>query len=143
MERDRGILVVALLAAALFGGVLRPVALSAQSSSVRFTPSQVSTGEKQFQLTCSPCHGTRLEGGAGPPLTGPNFKVLATKVHATVGDIFSYMSTNMPLNNPGSLKKSLYVDIMAYILSKNGYKAGDIPLTYTAVKSSKAEPINP
>lgn len=110
---------------------------------ISFTASQVSTGGKQFDQTCSPCHGSQLEGGAGPALTGPAFNTLSTKVHATVGDIFTYMSTNMPLNNPASLKKSLYVDIMAYILSKNGYHAGNAPLTYAEAKSSKAEPVRP
>jgi mono/diheme cytochrome c family protein len=143
LEANRGIFIVALLAAALFGAVLLPERLPAVPTGVSFTASQVNTGEKQFDQTCSPCHGIQLEGGAGPALTGPAFKTLATKVGATVGDIFTYMSTNMPLNNPASLKKSLYVDIMAYILSKNGYQAGDAPLTYTAAKASKAEPIKP
>lgn len=141
--QHRGTLIAALLAAALFGGALVPRQIPAQSSEVAFTASQAAAGEKQFEITCSPCHGTQLEGGAGPPLAGQNFKILSTKVHATVSDIFTYMSTNMPLNNPASLKKSVYVNIMAFILSKNGYTAGDAPLTYAAAKSSKAEAQKP
>jgi mono/diheme cytochrome c family protein len=143
LTRNRNGLLVVLPAAALLGAALLPAGLPAQSEAVTFTASQVSTGAKQFALNCSPCHGSQLEGGAGPPLTGANFKTLSTKVHATVSDIFTYMSTNMPLNNPASLKKSVYVAIMAFILSKNGYRAGDAPLTYAEAKSSKAEPVKP
>ncbi len=84
------------------------------------------------------CHGTALEGGAGPALTGPNFKTLSSKVHATVSDIFTYMTTNMPMNAPASLPHKDYVNIMAFILSKNGYKAGGSPLSYGTASNSKA-----
>jgi hypothetical protein len=80
-----------------------------------------------------------LEGGAGPALTGPNFETLSRKVGARVGDVFTYMSSNMPLNEPASLSHDQYVKIMAYILSKNGYKAGKTPLTYGKAETSRAD----
>ena len=83
------------------------------------------------------CHGTNLEGGAGPALSGSNFETLNNKVHAKVGDIFSFMTEDMPLNAPASLSHDEYVSILAFILSKNGYHAGTSPLTYAqAMKSS-------
>ncbi len=84
------------------------------------------------------CHGASLEGGAGPALTGPNFKTLSTKVHASVSDIFTYMTTNMPMNAPASLSHDQYVNVMAFILSKNGYKAGGSPLSFSSATKSKA-----
>ena len=98
-------------------------------------------GTQPSKRPAAPCHGTELEGGAGPPLTGQNFKTLSTKVGATIGDIFTYMTTNMPLNDPASLSHTQYVDIMAFILSKNGYHAGDAPLTFAAASASKAKAI--
>jgi mono/diheme cytochrome c family protein len=95
-------------------------------------------GERQFAQSCATCHGDQLEGGAGPALTGPNFKILSKKVGARVGDVFTYMSTNMPLNEPASLSHDQYVNIMAFILSKNGYKPGGAALTYAGAEHSKA-----
>lgn len=122
--------------------LLTPLAVLALAatgaSSVSFTPSQMTKGEKQFVQSCAQCHGEHLEGGAGPALTGPTFETLSKKVGANVGDIFTYMSTNMPLNEPASLSHDQYVSIMAYILSQNGYKASSKALTYKVAEQSKA-----
>lgn len=114
-------------------------ATSAGSTTISFTSSQAAAGHKQFTQSCAQCHGERLEGGAGPALTGPNFETLSKKVGARVGDVFTYMSSNMPLNEPASLSHNQYVAIMAYILSKNGYKPGKTPLTYAVAEGSKAD----
>jgi mono/diheme cytochrome c family protein len=131
----------AFLAAAIWFGLRLPLRTSAASSTITFTQAQQNAGEAAFATSCAPCHGARLEGGAGPPLTGQNFKILSTKVGATVGDIFTYMSENMPFNNPASLSHTQYVDIMAFILSKNGYHAGGAPLTFAGASASKAKAI--
>lgn len=119
---------------ALFGGAYGQAA----GTPVTFTTAQVTAGASAFQAHCSTCHGTQLEGGAGPALSGPNFKTLSTKVKATVSDIFTYMTTNMPMNAPASLSHKEYVNILAFILSKNGYHAGGAPLSYGGASASKA-----
>ncbi|MHB8146067.1 MAG: c-type cytochrome [Vulcanimicrobiaceae bacterium] len=106
---------------------------------VSFTRAQVVAGAKGFAQSCASCHGTNLEGGAGPALSGPNFKTLSTKIHASVGDVFTYLTTNMPMNAPAGLTHDQYTDIMAYILSKNGYKPGGSALNYKNALSSKAK----
>ena len=122
--------------------LLTPLAVLALAAtgatSVSFTSSQMTKGDKQFAQSCAQCHGEQLEGGAGPALTGPTFDTLSKKVGANVGDIFTYMTTNMPLNEPASLSHSQYVSIMSYILSKNGYKPGKTALTFKVAESSKA-----
>jgi len=131
-----------LLAAILASAALLPLASTAgrgaPSAQVSFTAAQAKQGQQVFTRTCAACHGAKLEGGAGPALTGPNFKTLSTRVHATVGDVFTYMTSNMPLNEPASLPHAQYVSIMAYILSKNGFKAGGKALTYTSAEKSKS-----
>lgn len=127
------------LAAALLGTVHGRAA----GSSVTFTAGQVSVGAAAFQTHCSACHGTNLEGGAGPALTGPNFKTLSTKVKAKVSDIFGYMTMNMPLNEPASLSHTEYVNILAFILSKNGYRPGRAPLTFASANASTAPIVRP
>lgn len=110
---------------------------------VSLASAQVAAGSKAFAQTCAPCHGASLEGGAGPALSGPNFKTLSTKVKATVGDVFTYMTTSMPMNAPASLHHDQYVAIMAFILSKNGYHSGAVPLTFAGALASKAPVVNP
>lgn len=141
MPANRLIFIIAVLAAAIALGMSLPFRTTAASNSITFTKQQQYAGGAAFEKTCAPCHGTELEGGAGPPLRGQNFKVLSTKVGATIGDIFSYMTTNMPMNDPASLSHKQYVEIMAFILSKNGYHAGGAPLTFAAASASKAKAI--
>jgi mono/diheme cytochrome c family protein len=141
LPRSRLNFFIAVLAAAIALGLSLPFRTTAASNSITFTKAQQNAGGTAFEKTCAPCHGMQLEGGAGPPLTGRNFKILSTKVGATVSDIFTYMSMNMPMNNPASLSHEQYVDIMAFILSKNGYHAGGAPLTFAAARASKAKPI--
>ena len=132
---SRAAIVCALIAAIALPSALRG---SASTTSVTFTAAQVSAGSSLFQSKCSACHGTQLEGGAGPALSGPNFKTLSSKVHANVGDVFTYATTNMPMNAPASLTHDQYVSIMAFILSKNGYRPGGAPLTFSGATNSTA-----
>jgi polar amino acid transport system substrate-binding protein len=131
----------AFVVAAVLGAgiaVLPKVGSAQGAATVGFTAAQMTAGAKQFGTTCAPCHGDNLEGGAGPALTGAPFKTLSSKVGAHVGDIFTYMSTNMPLNAPASLTHDQYVNVLAFILSKNGYKPSSTKLTFDGAKSSKA-----
>jgi polar amino acid transport system substrate-binding protein len=133
--------VIAVLAVAIALCLSLPFRTTAASNAVTFTKQQQYAGGAAFEKSCALCHGEELEGGAGPPLRGQNFKILSTKVGATVGDIFTYMTTNMPMNDPASLSHKQYVNIMAFILSKNGYHAGGAPLTFAAASASKAKAI--
>jgi PQQ-dependent dehydrogenase (methanol/ethanol family) len=60
------------------------------------------------------------------PLAGPDFAGRWSGKH--VSDLQLAVSEQMPLNAPRSLSSAEYVDIVAYLLSKNGYKAGPAPL---------------
>jgi polar amino acid transport system substrate-binding protein len=101
-----------------------------------YTSAQAAQGASLYASKCGMCHGTQLEGGAGPPLEGANMTTLGEKTHLHVGEMFSYITTNMPMNAPASLSKDEYVKIMAYILKQNGYPAGSKPLTYPSAESS-------
>jgi hypothetical protein len=46
------------------------------------------------------------------------------------------MSTQMPDGNGGSLMHTQHEDVMSYILSKNGYPAGQVKLDYTSALAS-------
>jgi hypothetical protein len=51
---------------------------------------------------------------------------------ATLSGLYDAVSTRMPQNNPGSLKRREYVDVLAYLLSLNGMPAGDQELSTRA-----------
>jgi mono/diheme cytochrome c family protein len=132
---SKAAIVCALIAAIALPATLRG---AASTTPVTFTAAQASAGSALFQDKCSSCHGTQLEGGAGPALSGPNFKTLSSKIGANVSDVFGYMTTNMPMNAPASLTHDQYVKIMAFILSKNGYRAGGAALTFDGANASKS-----
>ncbi|MGZ3499058.1 MAG: c-type cytochrome [Vulcanimicrobiaceae bacterium] len=134
-----------LLAAGIILALAAVPALSKSTSatnSISFSAAQAAAGKKQFEAHCASCHGEQLEGGVGPALAGPNAATLRTKLHATVSDVFSIMAMEMPFYAPASLTHDQYVEIMAYVLEKNGYKPGSQPLTYSVAMNSKA-PIAP
>jgi polar amino acid transport system substrate-binding protein len=111
-------------------------AASGTPSTVSFSAAQAAAGDKLYAAKCSPCHGDRLEGGAGPALSGAALTQYAKVTKLTVGDMFTFMSQQMPLNEPASLTHDQYVSIMAYILHYNGYKTGSTPLTFNAALNS-------
>ena len=97
-----------------------PAAVSATSvSDGVFTSSQASAGEETFQEACSYCH-------APNEFSGGRFMLRWNGL--TAGDIFDVVSTQMPEGNPGSLRPAEYAGLVAYVLSLNGYPAGENPL---------------
>lgn len=84
-----------------------------------FTADQASRGEATFKRVCSACHDTG-------EFSGGRFRL--TWVGQTTGDLFDAISTLMPEGDPGSLSPAEYASLVAYLLSVNGYPAGDAPL---------------
>ena len=97
-----------------------PTASSASTvSDGVFTSDQVSTGKRTFQETCVSCHTAREFSGA---------LFMFRWSGLTAGDIFDLVSTQMPEDNPGSLRPEEYAAVLAYMLSLNGYSSGENPL---------------
>jgi hypothetical protein len=59
-------------------------------------------------------------------------------MHASVGGIFSVITTEMPVDAPASLTHDQYVEIMSFILQRNGYEPDSKPLTFNAAIRSHA-----
>jgi len=89
-------------------------------SSGVFSAKQAERGEGVYRTSCQSCH-------AKTEYTGEKFTV--AWVSKTVFDIFDVIRTQMPEDNPGSLERQEYVDVVAYIFSLNAYPAGasDLP----------------
>jgi mono/diheme cytochrome c family protein len=94
-----------------------------------YTSAQSSKGQKVFNQSCSSCHGSNLQGQAGPALVGPAFAKSLQFSKMSASQLYSFISKQMPASDPGSLSKDQYLQVLAYILSKNGYPSGQTPLS--------------
>ncbi len=92
-----------------------------------YTAEQSKRGEPLYAQYCSSCHGTMLEGGEmAPPLAGGAFN--ANWNGLSLGDLFERTRISMPQNNPGSLSRQQYVDILAVMLSVGEFPQGKTEL---------------
>lgn len=110
---------------------------SAPNSAGWYTSAQATSGAKAYQKTCAGCHGAKLEGGMGPALTGRQFWL--TYAGKKASTLWSSVHTTMPMTDPGSVSARNSVNIMAFLLQKNGVPAGATPLNDTT-DLSKALP---
>lgn len=128
----------ALLAAmtvGLCGAVAGITAALAQSpTAALYTDDQAQRGVDAYETRCGMCHGANMEGAQGPTLLGDTL----TSHYPTVGDLMQFIVQNMPKNDPGSLSHDDYVDILAFILLKNGWSSGPHALTFADASQSKA-----
>lgn len=92
---------------------------------VTYSSEQADRGEKSYVKYCLECHGEDLRGGllGGPPLRGTSFEDKFAK-GVPAGVLFDFMSSAMPPDSPGRYSANVYLDMMAYILKRNGYSAG-------------------
>jgi alcohol dehydrogenase (cytochrome c) len=114
--------------AAVTGLLLAGTVSAAQKSGGgHYTLAQARSGAAVYSAQCSQCHGVNLQGGAGPALVGPVFQQYVGK-SGTAATLYDFISKQMPADKPGSLTQQQYLDVTAYVLSRNGYPAGDVPL---------------
>ncbi|WP_293905407.1 c-type cytochrome [Phenylobacterium sp.] len=92
-----------------------------------YTDAQAERGKAAYTQSCVFCHGPDLAGtGEAKPLAGPEF--LSSWNGLSVGELLDRTRTTMPQEHPGSLERSAYADILAYLLKFNGYPAGPTEL---------------
>lgn len=103
-----------------------------------FTTAQAAQGAKDYAAECAMCHGDKLEGRTAPALVGQGFAA-SSNSGMTVSGIWQYMTTNMPAQKPGKLEPKEYADIMAFLLSVNGYQPSGNTLTADAAGNDDAE----
>jgi len=98
-----------------------------------YSTAQADRGEARFKASCSSCHSTNsFSGGA-----------FAEKWSGqTLSEVFDFISNAMPENDPGSLKREDYVNVIAYMLKINNLPAGDadLPTESAGLKSIQIDP---
>jgi mono/diheme cytochrome c family protein len=84
-----------------------------------YTAAQAERGRMTYYVSCRSCHTAATH-------TGVTFAKWWKD--RTVADLYAYMSTQMPKNDPGSLDAEQYADVVAYLLKLNAMPAGTTEL---------------
>lgn len=119
---------------ALAAAVTWPATCHAQPSHVRsghsiwdgvYSRAQAQRGAQIYQQFCSHCHGgaSARHGSLWGPEFWHNWR------ESTLRSFFDYIRDNMPNYEPGELEDADYIDIMAFVLSRNQLPAGARELT--------------
>ena len=82
-----------------------------------FTAAQAATGKSVYDNSCKTCHDMRFYRD-----------ILKSYNNQPVLWLWESILGTMPADNPGSLMLEEYTDVIAYILSENGFPAGDAML---------------
>lgn len=93
-----------------------------------YTAAQAERGQSVYRSKCASCHAPNrftddffYQSFAGKPLW----------------EMFDVISDSMPEDNPGSLKKEEYADVIAYLLQLNKFPAGasELPIDRDALSA--------
>jgi len=101
-----------------------------------FTDAQADRATGTFSQNCERCHTLAAQGTR--PLTGDKFWEGYTQ--KTVADLLTFVKTNMPNGQGGSLPATTYNDLVALILKSNGFPAGKTELTPESVANVQIIP---
>ena len=115
-------------------------ASAAQTSSVDgwYAPDQATRGKGSYNANCAVCHGSSLQGGAGPALSGASFA--AKWRDRPLRDLYTVAHDQMPLTAPGKLPPKTSFDILAYLLSFNGFQASTKAISASDLDRSLTPP---
>ena len=117
------------------------IVMSAQGRSTQdgiYTDAQAKRGEAIYVKSCAGCHQPDLAGdGQTPPLTGKDFNMDWND--GPVSDLFDRTRISMPADKAGSLAPAEVADVIAFLLSKGGFPAGqtELPPDAAALKAIK------
>jgi mono/diheme cytochrome c family protein len=88
-----------------------------------YTKEQAARGKARYFSSCAVCHGALLQGDSdSPELAGTSF--LNRWGDQSVGTLFAFAMSQMPIGRPGSLGAQGYADVIAHILATNGFPEG-------------------
>lgn len=114
---------------------------AAPAAEALYTQEQAERGGELYGENCQECHAADLSGiDPFPALRGSSF--FSNWEDSTVGELLEYVEQNMPLSAAGSLEPQTYADIMAHLLMRWGYPAGEteLPADPAEVLEAPVEP---
>ena len=125
--RWAGATVIGVVAAALSDPALAqssvPQSVRSTASGV-YTDEQATRGRDTYQMQCKSCHTPASH-------TGPTFASWWDR--KPLSDLYQFVTTRMPKNEPGSLQPDEYADLIAYLLKLNDLPSGSEPLPADSV----------
>src|SRR5580658_4421051 len=122
----RNLIIIAACGVVALAGIL--VGQQSATAVAPFTAAQANAGRAAYEANCAGCHGADLGGrNDASQLAGGLF--MGSWGNRTTADLLSFMQGSMPPGNPGRLGEETYLNLAAFILSSNGARAGDQPLT--------------
>lgn len=84
-----------------------------------YTRRQADAGRDVWAMACQSCHAPTQHAGA-------SFK--ANWYGRSLGELFIYLRSSMPQNEPGTLSDEEYVTLIAYLMRVNRMPTGPLPL---------------
>lgn len=92
-----------------------------------YSEAQLDDGQATYEQHCASCHSSNLGGSASaPPLKGVGFDFFWEG--RDLGELFTYLKSEMPASAPGTLSDEQYAAVMAVILNANGHPLGESAL---------------
>ena len=90
-----------------------------------YTTEQAARGQDTYAVLCTGCHTAATHTGAA---------FQHWEGHS-LAELFGYISTKMPKNEPGSLAPEQYADLLAYLLRLNQMPVGphELPIDTTVL----------
>jgi mono/diheme cytochrome c family protein len=109
-----------------------PLAAQASGAEGRYSADQASRGEAVYRRECGECHSIKDHSNEDFRFSWNGRSAL---------QLFESIRNTMPEENPGSLTRQQYADIVAYLMKANGMPSGPRPLTpdSTALKAARFE----
>jgi len=92
-----------------------------------YTAAQAERGSEAYRTTCSQCHAGDLSGGEGSTLSGSVF--LGHWAGDNLDALFAKIQKMPPGGEPRP--ESTHLDVLAFLLERNGYPAGQSDLRAT------------
>ena len=93
-----------------------------------YSRAQAERGAEIYALSCASCHSPVTH-------TGPGF--VAKWDRRPLLDLFEFIRAAMPKNEPGTLSRREYIQVLAYLLRMNGMPAGPGELPADSVALSR------
>jgi mono/diheme cytochrome c family protein len=101
-----------------------------------YTKAQAERGRAAYFAACTSCHGAQLQGDTdAPDLAGNAF--LKRWTDRSVGTLFTFVESQMPVGRPRSLGAQGYAEVVAHILATNGFPDGAQELPASAAALDK------
>ena len=129
------LLTVSLLAASLQTLAQAPTILDGV-----YSKAQAQRGKNVYTRHCQGCHSSNLQGeGIEPPLIDTLF--IDAWREDKLFSLYDFIAVRMPKegrkSQPGSLTPEQYLDVVAFILERNGYPAGAAELTHEQLATTQ------